>query len=258
MKTSKLILLFIVICLVTGACASGVIISDSIGPTDTKQPEFTATNTVQVQVNTNTPTLAEIPVPTEEPTPTTVPTETIIPTPTEIPIYTEICEKAFKFQELLGWTVITSNEIDEEDPANGVFLCTENTGEYFVGFGNFSDSGVTPTPYGQLTLDDLFIAICEVKAISNYYNPSEIGYDWRWLLVVLPKNKCPNCYELTADGIVSALYPGFSSLEEYRQGHETYKEYIPLNMWPLTAKQFYTLRNATYSGQGLYILNIDS
>ena len=256
MKKSKLILLFSVACMIISACASGVIVvADPVVPTNTKQPEPIATDTVQV--NTSTPTLAETSIPTEEPTPTTVPTETPVPTPTEIPIYTDICEKAFKFQELLGWTVITSSEVSEEDPANGVFLCTENTGEYFVGFDNFNDPRLVPTPHGQVTLSDLFVAICEVKAMSNYYDPSEIGYDWRWHLVVLPKDKCPNCHELTADDIISTLYPSFSSLEEYRHGHEVYREYIPLKMWPLTSKEFYTLRNTTYSGQGVYILNID-
>ncbi len=81
MKTSKLILLFMVICLVISACASGIIVADQIIPTVTKQPEFTATNTVQV--NTNTPTIpAETATPTEvpvvdTPTPTIVPTETL-------------------------------------------------------------------------------------------------------------------------------------------------------------------------------------
>lgn len=84
----RLILLFMVICLVTSACASGIIVADPIAPTDTKQPEFTATNTVQV--STSTPTVPiETPTPTQEPvidtpTPTIVPTETLVPTPTEI------------------------------------------------------------------------------------------------------------------------------------------------------------------------------
>ena len=84
----RLILLFIVMCLVTSACASGIIVADPIVPTDTKQPEFSATNTVQV--NTNTPTvLIETATPTQEPivdtsTPTILSTETLVPTPTEI------------------------------------------------------------------------------------------------------------------------------------------------------------------------------
>lgn len=88
MKTSKLILLFMVICLVTSACASGIIVADPIVPTVTKQPEFTATNTVQV--NTSTPTVPiETATPAQEPivdtsTPTILSTETLVPTPTEI------------------------------------------------------------------------------------------------------------------------------------------------------------------------------
>ena len=82
MKKSKLILLFSVACMIISACASGVIVvADPVVPTNTKQPEPIATNTVQV--NTSTPTLAETSIPTEEPTPTTVPTETPVLTPTE-------------------------------------------------------------------------------------------------------------------------------------------------------------------------------
>ena len=59
----RLILLFMVICLVISACASGIIVADPIVPTDTKQPEFSVTNTVQ-----STPTIpAEAAIPTEDP-----------------------------------------------------------------------------------------------------------------------------------------------------------------------------------------------
>lgn len=88
MKTSKLILLFMVICLVTSACTSGIIVADPIVPTDTKQPEFSVTNTVQVNISTPTVPVETV-TPTQEPvgdtpTPTIVPTETLVPTPTEI------------------------------------------------------------------------------------------------------------------------------------------------------------------------------
>lgn len=70
----RLVLYFIAICLLFNGC---VVVAESPVLVKTEQPEFNATDTVQVQVKTNTPT-----IPLETSTPTLVPLSTETPLPT--------------------------------------------------------------------------------------------------------------------------------------------------------------------------------
>lgn len=67
----RLVLLFTVICVLISGCTGGFIVADPIVPTDTKQPEFTATNTPVTPTESMTPT----PVSTIEITPQRVPVD---------------------------------------------------------------------------------------------------------------------------------------------------------------------------------------
>lgn len=76
MKSKKLLLLFVTLCLIVSGCVGNIVITaNPIVPTKTEQPEFTATNTVQVNTNTHV-------IPSETATPTLEPKSTETPLPT--------------------------------------------------------------------------------------------------------------------------------------------------------------------------------
>jgi len=80
MKTTKLILLFIVFILLFNGCT--YVIADPVAPTVEKKPPVVPTQTAEP-----TPTFTQLPTltPTNTPEPTDTPTPTLVPTPTEIP-----------------------------------------------------------------------------------------------------------------------------------------------------------------------------